>query len=360
MTAYRTATPFGGLTGVSHLVQARLVNDPFSDPGLYLDLRHARRALLFDLGDVAALSARELMRVSDVFVSHTHMDHFAGFDRLLRVCLHRPQPLRLVGPAGFIDRVAHRLHAYTWNLLGSHSPDFRIRVEEFVDGQLVRGAEFRSRERFAARPMPPSDVGRGRVLAEEAFRIEAAVLDHGIPSLAFALVEPVRVNVWQGRLEPLGLAPGPWLGAAKRAARRNLPPETPVPVGAGRILRLGDLVAGVFRIGPGQKVAYVTDAADTPENTARILALAAGADDLFIEAVFLEADRAAGTRTRHLTAARAGMLAREAGVRRAVPFHHSARYAERPDALAEEFRAAFAGEAGSESDIDSQTAPEQK
>lgn len=335
--------PHGALRGVSHLVQARLVNDPFSDPGLYLDFRYARRALLFDLGDVAALSARELMRVSDVFVSHAHMDHFAGFDRLLRVCLHRPQPLRLVGPEGFIARVAHRLHAYTWNLLGSHSPDFRIRVEEFVGDRLVRGAEFRSQEQFGERPVPPSDLPPGQVLAEETFRVEAAVLDHGIPSLAFALIEPVRVNVWQGALERLGLAPGPWLGAAKRAARRGLPPETPVPAGEDRVLRLGDLAAEAFRIGPGQKVAYVTDAADTPENVARIRALAAGADELFIEAVFLEADRDAGTRTRHLTAARAGTLAREAGARRAVPFHHSARYADRPDALGEAFRSAFAG-----------------
>jgi ribonuclease Z len=333
------------LTSVSRLVQPRLVNDPFSDPGLYLDFRHARRALLFDLGDVAALSARELMRVSDVFVSHTHMDHFAGFDRLLRICVHRPQPLRLVGPEGFIARVAHRLHAYTWNLLGTHSPDFRIRVEEFADGRLMRGAEFHAQAQFAEWPMPPSDPGPGRVLAGEDFRIDATVLDHGLPVLAFALVEPVRVNVWQGALERLGLAPGPWLGEAKRAARRGLPPETPVPVGEDRILCLGDLAEGVFRIGPGQKVAYVTDTADTPDNAARILALAAGADDLFIEAVFLEADRTAATRTRHLTAARAGTLARAAGVRRAVPFHHSARYTDDPGALAAEFRAAFAGAA---------------
>src|SRR3712207_1007436 len=99
----------GRWPGMSWLVQPRLVNDPFSDPGLYLDFRYGRRAILFDLGDVGPLSSRELLRVSHVFVSHTHVDHIAGFDRLFRLCLHRPSPLTLIGPPGFAGQVEHRI-----------------------------------------------------------------------------------------------------------------------------------------------------------------------------------------------------------------------------------------------------------
>jgi ribonuclease Z len=326
---------------MSWLVQPRLINEPFSDPGVYVDFRHGRRAILFDLGDVSALSARELMRVSHVFVSHAHLDHFAGFDRLLRVCLHRPEPLHLLGPPGFPDQVAARLRSYTWNLLGADSIDFRMVVRAFEDERVGWGIEFRARDAFRGREAAAISLPRGRVLDEEPFSIEAATLDHGIPCLAFALVERMRVNVWRGALERLGLPTGPWLNEAKSAVRQNRPDDTLLAVGAGRTVALGDLRAEALRVGPGQKIAYVTDAACTAENVSRIVALARDADELFIEAAFVEEDATVAAERCHLTAAQAGRIGRSAGARHLVPFHHSARYLDRPDALAREALLAF-------------------
>ena len=62
-----------------------LVNDPFGDPALYVQLVFEHRALLFDMGDLSQLSPRQLLRISNVFISHRHMDHFAGFDQFLKV-----------------------------------------------------------------------------------------------------------------------------------------------------------------------------------------------------------------------------------------------------------------------------------
>jgi ribonuclease Z len=122
--------------------------------GLFIDFRFGRRALLFDLGDLTALSPRQLLRVTHCFVSHTHMDHFAGFDRLLRVCLHRTTPLHLIGPAGFADNVEHKLRAYTLNLLDAESIDFAIVAGEFNGVGLDRMCEFRAREAFRRRDIP--------------------------------------------------------------------------------------------------------------------------------------------------------------------------------------------------------------
>ncbi len=70
---------------------------------------------------------------------------------------------------------------------------------------------------------------------------------------------------------------------------------------------------------PGQKVCYVTDTGWTPENRRRVIPFVANADVLFIEAVFLEADREPAAGKSHLTTTQAGTIARLASVRAGPP-----------------------------------------
>jgi ribonuclease Z len=330
------------------IFQADLVNGPFGDPGLLVDLKFARRALLFDLGDLAALPTRKMLRVTDVFVSHAHMDHFAGFDRLLRVCLGRDTGVRLYGPPGFISQVEHKLQAYTWNLVDNYEAEFVVQVAELHEDGRVARARFGSRMRFRREDLPQGTAPAGLLLEDSLFRVRAIFLDHGIPSLAFRFEEGVHINVWKNRLEEMQLPTGPWLTELRAQIRAGAADDTPLTVrwrdrigSRERSFTLAELRAAVLELLPGQVVCYVTDAAWTDENARRIVEFASGADLLFIEAVFLDADRDHAARKLHLTARQSGSLARRAGVRSAVPFHFSPRYIEREAEVRAEFEAAW-------------------
>jgi ribonuclease Z len=315
------------------LISTQLVNGAFGDPVLYLDFRDARRALLFDVGDVGALPPGRILRLTDVFVSHAHMDHFAGFERLLRVCLGRHPGLRLYGPPGFLDRVAHKLAAYSWNKVQDYPGDLALVAHELAPDWSAQAARFRAAGAFVREPLPALRCADGVLLDEPAFRVRAAFLDHGIPCLGFAFEEKPRFRVSKDGLAQMGLAIGPWLGGLKRAIAEQRPDDTPVRVRwqdrggtHERQVALGALRSRALEVVPGYKLAYVTDVRDTPQNEARIARLAADADLLCIEAVFLEADGAHAERKHHLTAAQAGRIARAARARNVVPFHFSPRY----------------------------------
>jgi ribonuclease Z len=99
----------------------------------------------------------------------------------------------------------------------------------------------------------------------------------------------------------------------------------------------------MVNITTGQKIAYVTDACYSPENTARIVALAKGADLFYCEAAYLDRDRSLAEERYHLTARQAGLLAKEAQVARLVLFHFSPRYQGDAEAFSREAREAFGG-----------------
>jgi ribonuclease Z len=328
-----------------------LVNGPSGDPTLYVDFKFEGRALMFDLGEIGALAPRKLLRLSDVFVSHAHMDHFCGFDRLLRICLGRETAVRLYGPPGFIDRVEHRLAGYTWNLVHNYPTDFTLLVHELSPELRLRGARFRCHARFAREPLAERAAPGGVLLEEPGFRVRAALLHHDTPCLGFALEEKAHVNVWRNRIAELGLEVGPWLNELKRMAIEGAPDDEPVRArwrdAAGpheRRVPLGELKARALRIVPGEKLCYVTDVLYSEDNARRVAALAADADRLYIECVFLEEDADHAARKFHLTASQAGRIARAAGAKLVIPFHFSPRYGEREAELRAELERARAGE----------------
>jgi ribonuclease Z len=326
-----------------------LVNGPFGDPALYVDSLFERRALLFDLGDLAPLASRKILRVTHAFVTHAHMDHFVGFDRVLRTCLHQDKTLQLFGPPPFIDQVEHKLAAYTWNLVRGYPNELVVGVTEVHPDGRGRQAAFRSRAAFRREAVETVSLTDGILLDEDTLRVRAAVLDHRIPCLAFALEEKAHVNVWKARLDEMNLPSGPWLSELKRAVLEGAPDERPFRVwwreGATVIEKqvpLGHLKERLLSMTPGQKIGYVVDAVYHEENARRIVDLVRGADLLFIETPFLQEDLEVAAQKAHLTAHQAGLLAREARVKRLHPFHFSPRYLDREERLRQEARAALA------------------
>jgi len=332
---------------------ARLVNGPFGDPGLYIDLCWEGRALLFDLGHNDALPVVEMLRVSHVFVSHCHIDHFIGFDRLLRVFLARDKKLHLFGPPGILACVAGKLRGYTWNLVDNYG--FAIEVAE-VAPDSIRRLLFPAATGFVPEELPPLPF-HGMLLDEPAFRVRTAHLDHRIYSLGFALEEKSHLNVDKEVLNQLGVPAGPWLTELKRALRRGEPDEWVVTARwrlkdgqeQCRDFALGTLRDHLVKKTPGQKIAYVVDTLYSRENAARIAELAHGADLFFCESPFLDADENQATRRYHLTARQAGLLGRAAGAKKLVVFHFSPRYSGRAECLYREAQDVFRqGEAGVE------------
>jgi len=331
----------------------RLIDASGHEPGLVVGVRDESRMLLFDLGDtVRLLAPRVLLRTTQAFVSHAHMDHFAGFDHLLALGLGRMPALALWGGPGFIDRVAHKLAAYTWNVVHRYEVPLVLEVHALEQDGTHRHARFDSREGFRRCDLPATRPAEPALLLDEPlFEVRAAIVDHEMPVLAFAIREKAQLRVDAARIAAAGLTPGAWLRELRAAVLAGAADEAPIELawrdrgGAHVATRsVGELRSLVLDTVPGRLIGYVTDLRGTEENLGRLAAVLHGADLLHIEAVFAAEDAAQAARKNHLSTVQAGTFARRLGARRVVPFHFSARYRGATARLVAQVEAAWAGE----------------
>lgn len=266
-----------------------------------LALTREGETLLFDCGEG---TQRQMMRygttfaLDDIFVTHWHHDHFLGIAGLLRTFSlnGRAEPLRIWGPRGG-TKVVRAMEA-----LGHDRLTYPIEVTELADGDA---------------------------LERTAYTIKAFAVQHrGTPALGYALVEHTRL----GRFDPeraraLGVPEGPMWGRIHRGE--------PVTLEDGRVVTPAELV------GPTRPGRTVVLTGDTRPCAATIEA-ARGADLLVHEATFGDDEATRAKETGHSTASEAAAVARDAGVRRLLLTHVSARYSWNPSDLEREARAVFA------------------
>ena len=310
---------------------AVLMNGVFGDPQLHLRLLHQRRSLLFDLGDGSRLPARVAHQVSDVFVSHAHMDHISGFLWLVRTRIGQTRPCRVYGPPGVAAHLQCMLDGIRWDRIGDRGPRFEVAE---LHGNCLRRFGLQAGQ-AGPRGLGGTEITQGVLLAEPGFRVRATTLDHGIPVLAYAFEPPLQVNVLRDRLRERALAPGPWLTELKQhILAQDYDIRLTLPDGRRETVRA--LAAELALVTAGSKLAYATDFADTADNRRRLTALAAGAHTLFCEATFRTRDADHARHSGHLTTAACADIANAAAVRHLVPFHFSQRYEQCPGLVYDE------------------------
>ncbi len=299
---------------------ASLVGGVFGDPLVHVRFRRLKQSLLFDLGDPVRLAAKMAHQVEAIFLSHAHLDHIAGFTWFLRSRLGPFAPCRIFGPLETIRRIESFLSGITWDRIDDKGPIFEVYE---IDRTSLRHARLQpGRKRV---DLPEIPIANGIIHTENSFTVKAAICDHGIPSVAYALLFQREINVRKERLTAADLSPGPWLGTLKQYIYNDTL-EAEIKLPNGRTGIAGELADDLTIIRPGKKLTYAADMADTPDNRKKVTELARSSHTFFCETAFAMADKDKADATQHLTTLAAVHIARDAGVERLIPFHFSKRY----------------------------------
>jgi ribonuclease Z len=241
--------------------------------------------LLVDCGEG---TQRQMMRygvsfaLNDILFTHYHTDHVLGVIGLMRTMQlgGRTDPLRLWGPKGL--------------------------------SRFIQRAEALGGERWGF-PLETTELDHGVSVKRSGYELLPFGVDHrGAQSIGYALIEETRL----GRFHPdiaraHGIPEGPLWGLLHRGQ--------PVTLPDGRTIEASALV-GPSR--PGRRVVITGDT----RPAATTVAAAQGADLLVHEATFGDDEAARALETGHSTAREAAAVAEQAGVRRLIITHFSARY----------------------------------
>lgn len=309
-------------------VYATLINGVFGDPLLHLRLQQQQRSLLFDLGDSGRLPTRIAHQVSDVFISHAHIDHIGGFLWLLRSRLGDFSCCRLFGPPGLLGHIKGLIAGILWDRVGDTGPLFEIAE---IHGACLRRTLVQVGYR-ESRDLPDLRIIDGRIVDEPSFIVRTVTLDHGTPVQAYAFESKAKLSVDKSALKTLNLPAGPWLKRLKSLVDKGDRKALITLPGHGE-RQVGEFAEVLLTETPGEKLVYATDFAASDANREALAGLAHKADVMFCEASFLEADSEQARRTGHLTTQACGNIATLADVTQLVPFHFSKRYEKCPETV---------------------------
>jgi len=118
------------------------------------------------------------MRISKIFITHLHADHFLGIPGLIQTMgfSGRDKPLKIFGPEGIEDLMENILS------LGFYEKSFEIEVKELEEGVVVE---------------------------EKDYAIETFEVKHSVPAFGLLFREKKGRKFLREKAEALGIPPGP-------------------------------------------------------------------------------------------------------------------------------------------------------
>ena len=145
-------------------------------------LRYEGEVILWDCGEGVQRqlisSGISYMRISKIFITHLHGDHFLGLPGLIQTLSFagRTEALEIYGPPGIEELVSAMLK------LGYFELSFEVRVGE-LSGSFT--------------------------LEEDRYRISALRVEHGLPAFGLVFEEKKGRRFLREKAEALGIPPGP-------------------------------------------------------------------------------------------------------------------------------------------------------
>jgi len=303
---------------MKHNYQIKQVNSPFDDTAFFVRNIYKKDAFLLDCGRLGDLSNSEILDVRDVFISHTHIDHFYGFDRILRGCLRSEKPIRFYGPPGFINNVKGKLASYTWNLIKSYP----LVIEAYeLDKDIIRKAVFSASKGFI--PDYEEDLLKERIFGDR-FEFEYELFDHKTVSVGYRIKEPVHINIKKNMLDELKLKPGHWLTDLKDRLLRG--EKSGIIEVEGEVYEISYLEQQLVIYSEPHDITFITDIAPTYENFKKAVDFAKGSYILLIEAMFRKNDVLHAIDKSHLTVALSKEIFKLSGSKFVKFFHFAPKY----------------------------------
>lgn len=300
-------------------------NGRSGDPVIHAFNFRTGEAFLFDIGSIDRLPIKKLLKVGHVYVSHTHIDHFVGFDRLLRAYVPHHREIEICGAPGIVANIKGKLAGYTWNLLVKDQVSFilhEISADSITSSRLhfVDKSKGFVLENIASLPTdsPITTFANGS-------KMHATLVDHGIPVATYRLSFPPRYRVRREALQKHSLSPGKWIKELQTQVAANAPTDTIIGVGDDEY-RLGWLQDHLLIPQPDYSVSYLTDLQFNWHNLKQVQKLHHRTTVMFCESAFAAEDRQRAQAKSHLTTKQCALLAAYANAQQLENFHFSSIY----------------------------------